>query len=98
MPVFKGGIPNGWRKSFYYRYTEPGVHEVAPHEGVVTQRYKLAYFWETKEWEMYDRQRDPKEMQSVFSDPKYSSIRRKLEAELKRLREVTGAPVNAAPA
>lgn len=95
LPVFKNGKPSRWRQSFYYRYTEPGVHEVAPHEGVVTQRYKLAHFWETREWEMYDRQRDPKEMQSVFNDPKYASIRKKLEAELKRLREETQAPVNA---
>jgi len=95
FPIFKNSKPSRWRKSFYYRYTEPGVHEVAPHEGVVTERYKLAYFWETKEWEMYDRQRDPKEMKSVANDPKYASIRKKLESELKRLREETGAPVNA---
>jgi arylsulfatase A-like enzyme len=94
MPVFKNPKPSDWRKSFYYRYTEPGVHEVAPHEGVVTDRYKLAYFWKTNEWEMYDRKQDPSEMRSVHDDPKYASERKKLEVELKRLREVTGAPEN----
>ena len=92
MPILKGGTPSNWRKSFYYRYTEPGEHEVAPHEGVVTDRYKLAYFWDTKEWEMYDRQSDVNEMNSVAGDPTYAKVRRRLEAELKRLREETGAP------
>jgi arylsulfatase A-like enzyme len=95
LPVFKsGGKPGNWRKSFYYRYTEPQVHDVAPHEGVITSRYKLAYFWETKEWEMYDRQKDPKELRSIADDPAYFRLRRELERELQRLREVTGAPVN----
>jgi arylsulfatase A-like enzyme len=92
MPILKGGTPTNWRKSFYYRYTEPGEHQVAPHEGVVTERYKLAYFWESKEWEMYDRTRDPNEMRSVADDPSYASIRKQLEAELKRLREELQAP------
>ncbi len=95
LPVFQNPRLSNWRKSFYYRYTEPGEHEVAPHEGVVTEQYKLAYFWHTKEWEMYDRKLDPSEMRSVYDDPKYAKIRQQLEAELQRLRAETGAPENA---
>ena len=93
IPVMAGKKPANWRKSFYYRYTEPGVHDVAPHEGVVTDRYKLAYFWESKEWEMYDRVKDPSEMRSVWNDPGYAKVQKDLEAELIRLRRETGAPI-----
>ena len=93
LPVFRtGAAPANWRKSFYYRYTEPGEHNVAPHEGVVNDRYKLVYFWETKEWEMYDLAEDPRELRSVYSHASYAKVRKELEAELVRLRAEVDAP------
>ena len=59
---------------------------VARHYGVRTERYKLIYFYETDEWEMFDLERDPTEMNSVYDDPGYSDIRNELKVELKRLR------------
>jgi arylsulfatase A-like enzyme len=93
VPLFQGKVkPEDFRKSLYYRYTEPGEHQVAPHEGVVTERYKLVYFWETKEWEMYDRREDPRELRSVYNHPSYAKVRRELEAELDKVRREADAP------
>jgi arylsulfatase A-like enzyme len=94
LPVFSGRVKRSdWRKSFYYRYTEPGEHQVAPHEGVVTDRYKLVYFWETKEWELYDRREDPRELHSLYNHPSYAKVRAELEKELVRVRKEADAPL-----
>ena len=44
------------------------------HYGVVTDRYKLVYFYEPdmNYWELFDLQKDPHELQSVFSEPEYA--------------------------
>ncbi len=93
LPLFKGSTPKDWRKSFYYHYYEfPGAHSVAKHYGVVTDRYKLAYFYQHKEWELYDTREDPMEMQNVFDQPKYAEIQSELRAELTRLQKQLDEP------
>jgi len=87
LPLMQGRRGRHWRESIYYHYYEfPAVHMVARHYGVRTERYKLIYFYETDEWEMFDLERDPAEMNSVYDDPGYSDIRNELKVELKRLR------------
>jgi arylsulfatase A-like enzyme len=93
--VMKGQTPDDWRKSFYYHYYEfPGPHSVRKHYGVVTDRYKLVHFYEPEMnyWELFDRQTDPREMKSVYDDPKYADARQELEQELKRLRRELKVP------
>ena len=87
-PVLGGGVPGNWRKSAYYHYYEyPSSHNVYPHYGVRTERYKLIrYYKPVDEWEMFDLQEDPLELRSVYDDPQYAQIRAELEAELARLR------------
>jgi len=86
--VLAGGKPDDWRTSVYYHYYEfPGAHSVQKHYGVRTDRYKLIYFYELKEWELYDLDKDPNELISVYSDPAYEKIVEQLESELQRLRE-----------
>lgn len=89
MPLFKGTTPTDWRKSFYYHYYEhPAEHSVARHYGVITDRYKLVHFYEPEfdYWEMFDLQKDPREMKSVFGQPEYAQAQKELERELARLR------------
>jgi len=96
-PVLKGQTPADWRTSFYYHYYEfPGAHSVRKHYGVVERRYKLIHFYEpdVNEWEMYDLQADPKELRSVYKDPKYAKERARLTAELARLRQELKVPEN----
>jgi len=101
VPVLKGTTPDNWRKLFYYHYYEfPGAHAVARHYGVTDGRYKLIHFYgpshvegETyDEWELFDLEKDPNEMKSVYEDPDYKQIQTEMLAELNRLREEYQVP------
>jgi len=85
-PILRGETPANWRKSVYYHYYDGG-HSVAKHYGVRTDRYTLAYFYQTDEWELYDLQKDPQQMRSVYADPAYTKTVTELKAELARLRK-----------
>jgi hypothetical protein len=39
------------------------------------------------EWELYDLQEDPHELNSVYADPDYAGIVQRMKAELQRLRD-----------
>jgi arylsulfatase A-like enzyme len=100
VPILRGKTPADWRKSFYYQYYEwPTPHHVRPHYGVVTDRYKLVRFYGTGEdyWELFDRQKDPQELRSVYADPAYASTKVELEKELARLRKEVKAPDEVPP-
>jgi arylsulfatase A-like enzyme len=88
MPVLAGRTPDDWRKSFYYHYYEyPQPHHVRPQYGVVTDRYKLVHFYyDADYWEMFDLQKDPEELRSVFGQKEYAGEQKQLESELSRLR------------
>jgi len=92
-PLLQGKTPQNWRKSLYYHYYEfPGVHEVRRHEGVSTRRYKLIHFYREGEWELYDLEKDPTEMNSVYDDPEYKDVVARLKTELERLKKVYKVP------
>ncbi|MBI1356787.1 MAG: sulfatase-like hydrolase/transferase [Acidobacteria bacterium] len=95
-PVFKGRTPTDWRNSFYYHYYEGppvnAVHNVARHDGVRTARYKLIHYYIDGEWELFDLEKDPMEMQSVYGDPAYADIQAELTRELAKLRKDLKVP------
>jgi arylsulfatase A-like enzyme len=100
VPILEGHTPSDWRKSFYYHYYEhPAVHNVARHYGVVTDRYKLVYFYEPEfnYWELFDLRDDPYEMKSVYGDPKYADVQKELHQELDRLRKELKEPAQDPP-
>ena len=74
--------------AFYYHYYEyPAEHAVKRHYGVRTDRYKLIHFYyDVDEWEMFDLEKDPHEMKSVYNDPAYAEIQAKLHKKLNELR------------
>ncbi|MDZ7616447.1 MAG: sulfatase [Patescibacteria group bacterium] len=87
-PLLLGKTPEDWRRSIYYRYYEyPAVHMVNKHYGVRTDRYKLIYFHELGEWELFDLEKDPRELNSVYADPAHARIVQELKQELTRLRK-----------
>jgi arylsulfatase A-like enzyme len=108
-PVLEGNTPQDWQKSFYYHYYEfyDSEHWVLPHYGVRTDRYKLISYYTVNEWELFDLQKDPDEMESLFEwsgykvHPGYEEIVQDLVAQLKALREkykdTTGRPVRLWP-
>jgi arylsulfatase A-like enzyme len=106
VPLLKGETPADWRKSFYYHYYEhfrsvanPGPHNVHRHYGVVTDRYKLVYFYEPEMnyWELFDLEKDPHELQSVFGQKEYAGVQKELETELARLRAELKVPAEDPP-
>lgn len=86
VPLLAGQTPADWRTSMYYRYYHPGHHNVAPHLGVRTTRYKLIYFNTLDQWELYDLRDDPGEMHNLYADPRQRSTVETLRKELQRLK------------
>ena len=80
-----GETPADWRKSIYYHYYDPG-HGVPEHYGVRTVRNTLVHFPKTNEWELFDLEKDPRQMRSVYADPSYAATLVELKTELTRLR------------
>ncbi len=97
-PIFQGQTPSDWRTSMYYQYYEyPASHCVQRHYGVRTDRYKLIYFYQIDEWELFDLQEDPNELRNVYSDPTYAVVAADLKTELTRLRTQYQVPEDDTP-
>ncbi len=88
VPLFSGNRVE-WRDAIYYHYYEfPAIHQVKRHYGVMTDRYKLIHFYyDIDEWELYDLEKDPRELKSQYDNPDYKEVRTELENRLIELRE-----------
>ena len=104
--VVAGDGPAGaWRNGMYYRYwmhNDPDHHVVA-HYGIRTDRYKLIYYYgdplghrgamlpkTPPEWELFDLQEDPQEVNNVYGHPDYADVVVEMKAELERLQREAG--------
>ncbi|WP_190810467.1 sulfatase [Flagellimonas sp. S3867] len=88
MPLLTSNEKDWARDAVYYHYYEyPAEHQVMRHYGIVTIDYKLAHFYyDVNEWELYDRQKDPQEMNNVYDDPAYADVVKELHKKLEELR------------
>ncbi|PRX56986.1 sulfatase [Flagellimonas meridianipacifica] len=88
MPLLTSNTEGWTRDAVYYHYYEyPAVHQVKRHYGIVTIDYKLAHFYyDVDEWELYDRKKDPQEMNNVYDDPAYADVVKELKVKLDELR------------
>lgn len=83
----------------YYRYWENDdfIHNAPAHYGYRTSRYKLVYYYNDgyflpftgffrypPEWELYDLEVDPDEVNNVYDDPAYAEVREELTATMWR--------------
>ena len=95
LPLLKGEKPDNWRKSLYYHFYEyPAEHMVKRHYGVRTDRWKLIHFYnDIDEWELYDLQSDPHEMDNLYGKPGYEEVTAQLKEELKRLQDQYKDPI-----
>ncbi len=89
--------PADWQKSLYYHYYEfygnrRAAHMVRRHYGVRTKRYKLIHFYNLDEWELYDLEKDPREMRSVYSDAAYANVVKEATAQVARLQKKYRVP------
>ncbi|SEM14151.1 Arylsulfatase A [Maribacter orientalis] len=88
IPLLKGNKKDWTRDAVYYQYYEyPSVHMVKRHYGIVNKEFKLVHFYyDVDEWELYDRLKDPNEMNNVYNDPAYAGTVKKLKKDLIALR------------
>ncbi|MEN6404358.1 MAG: sulfatase/phosphatase domain-containing protein, partial [Armatimonadia bacterium] len=99
-PLWQGQTPDDWRQDFYYRYFMhcDGSHGVYAHYGLRSQRYKLIYYYEPlpgpQEWELFDLEKDPLELNNVYGQPEYAGVVNELEGRLKTLRKDVGDLTN----
>ena len=95
LPLLKGENPENWRQSIYYHFYEyPAEHMVKRHYGVRTDRYKLIHFYnDIDEWELYDLQSDPTEMNNIYGAEGTEAITLELKKELKRLQTKYDDPI-----
>jgi arylsulfatase A-like enzyme len=88
-PVLEGNTPPNWDQLAYHRYWmhNDAFHGAWAHYGVRDQRYKLIYWYNDDlgqigaypngappEWELFDCDADPHEINNVATDPAYRDV------------------------
>ena len=103
-PLLKSETPPDWRTSMYYRYwMHKAHHNVYAHYGLRTKRFKLIFYYNdalgqpgaidetyAPEWELFDLENDPYELNSIYADPAYAAVVRQLKEELHRIQAEVG--------
>ena len=95
LPLLRNnGKVSNWREQVYYHYyAYPDWHMVRPHFGLRTERYKLIHHYSIDEWELFDLEKDPDEMISLYTNPEYSDIARMMSSRLEKERIAVGDTV-----
>ncbi len=103
-PLLRGSTPPDWRRAMYYRYwMHKAHHNVYAHYGIRTERHKLIYYYSdalgqegaidetyTPEWELFDLEKDPRELKNVYDHPDYAIVAKELKEALHRLQSEVG--------
>jgi N-acetylglucosamine-6-sulfatase len=101
LPILlnEGQAPSDWRDAVYYAYYEnASVHEVPVHDGVRTEHHKAFFLPRTGEWQLFDLEKDPKELRSRHADPEYAPILAALKQRTVDLRKFYGVNSAVIPA
>lgn len=94
VPFLKNESPESWRDvAYYHYYAWPDWHMVQPHYGIRSDRYKLIHFYTTDEWELFDLENDPDEMQNEYLNPEYIDIVKAMTERLDQERIAVGDTV-----
>ncbi len=84
------------REAMYYHYYEyPKWHNVQPHYGIRTERYKLIHFYyDIDVWELYDLENDPNELSNLYGKEDKKELVKKLKKKLYKLQKESGDDVS----
>lgn len=99
-PILNGTTPENWRTDMYYRYwMHRGNFNIAGHYGIRSERFKLIFYYgqpldakgayeesTPPEWELFDLQNDPQEMNNVYNNPAYKEDIKTLKTKLLKLK------------
>jgi arylsulfatase A-like enzyme len=103
-PILRDKTPENWRTDMYYRYwMHRGNFNLAAHYGIRTKRFKLIFYYgqpldaigafekpTLPEWELFDLQKDPSEMNNVYNNPAYVEDIKILKHKLLELKKQYG--------
>ncbi|MCP5195149.1 MAG: sulfatase [Pseudomonadales bacterium] len=92
LPLFAEEAAPWDRDLYYHFYENPGFHGVARHYGVRTARYKLVYYYQNDEWELFDLVTDPDDQVNLYGAPGYAAITLDLKQRLQALRKQYQVP------
>ncbi|MGH3354471.1 MAG: sulfatase family protein [Nocardioidaceae bacterium] len=91
LPVAAGQAP-GWDTILIQGGPrKPNSGDQWLYRGVRTQRYTYMEYPRTSEVELYDRQRDPYQLENAAGDPVYREVQSELQRRLRRLEVCAGA-------
>lgn len=94
FPLLQGETPDNWRNEIYYHYYDHGLHGVPRHDGIRNHRYKLIHFYTDDEWELYDLENDPNEVNNLYDNDQYAEVIEELKSDLQQLRDDYQVPAN----
>ncbi len=79
----------GFRDAIYYHYYDyPAFHMVKKMYGIRTKQYKLVHVYDDiDEWELYDLESDPQELNNLIEDAAYDAIEQELRQKLNDLQK-----------
>ena len=95
----KGETPDDWPQAMYYHYWQHLLHrDVTAHYGIRTKNRKLIFYYglalglteygpTPPEWEMFDLEKDPMEMNNIYHDPAYQDEIKELKNQLIELQK-----------
>src|SRR5690606_24013507 len=77
---------------YYHYYESQSVHMVPAMYGARCERYKLIRYYEPQwdTWEMFDVEKEPRELRKAAEEAEYQVIRKQLEQRLAELRTLYG--------
>ena len=89
VPVLENKTKAPFRDAVYYHYYEyPYWHNVQPHYGIRTDRYKLIhYYYDVDEWELFDLEKDPNEITNIYNTSENSELVANLKNRLAALKK-----------
>jgi arylsulfatase A-like enzyme len=91
VPFLKGGDTPDWRKDWLYEYYDERF--ASRSRGIRTEKYKLIHYWESpEEFELYDLEADPRELNNLYGDLRYAKIAEQLKTRIHELRVETKDP------